>query len=268
MSGNRVVNFRTLGRAGAALLFAGLTLTPLFGQIRENDGTAPAVFTRSVEHLHGIGAGKGELRVTPAGIEFLPANEREVRDRRVWTDEDIKRLEITRTRIRVVAYEAGNVPILPGRIFGRTRSIPRGSERAFTFHLLEGEMTPEIVALLLKRFSRPVVTSVFPPAAENETSLFEVPVFHRHRTGGVSGMLRAFPKYLIFQSDGDGDDSRYWRYSDLRDIARLGPRQLEIATDESQAGTDGRSYVLDLKRPLTETEYDRLWLRFHEGRER
>jgi hypothetical protein len=268
MNANRVVNFQTLGWAATALLFAALALTPLFAQTRENDGAAPAVFTRSVEHLHGIGAGKGELRITAAGIEFQPTNPREARDRRVWVDEDIKRLEITRTQVRVVAYEAGTVPILPGRIFGRTRSIPRGSERAFTFHLLEGEMTPEIVALLLKRFPRPIATSVFPPTAENETSLFEVPVFHRHRTGGVSGTLRVFPKHLIFQANDNGDDSRYWRYSDLRDIARLGDLGLEIATSESQTATDGRSYVLDLKRPLTEAEYDRLWVRFHEVREK
>ncbi len=44
--------------------------------------------------------------------------------------------------------------------------------------------------------------------------------------------------------------SHYWRYSDIRDIARLGKYKFELATYEVQLATDGKSYIFDLKRPM------------------
>jgi hypothetical protein len=103
------------------------------------------------------------------------------------------------------------------------------------------------------------------PARETESGslLFEVPVFHRHRAGGRSGMLRVYEQYVVFNAE-ESKDTRFWRYSDIRDIGNLGRYQFEIATWEGQFGVDGKSYVFDLKRPLTEAEYESFWKKVYE----
>ena len=50
----------------------------------------------------------------------------------------------------------------------------------------------------------------------------------------------------------------------IRDIGNLGRYKFEIATWEGQFGVDGKSYVFDLKRPLTEVEYESLWKKVYE----
>ena len=49
-----------------------------------------------------------------------------------------------------------------------------------------------------------------------------------------------------------------------RDIGQLGRYQFELATWEGQFGVDGKSYIFDLKRPLTEAEYESLWKKVYE----
>lgn len=53
---------------------------------------------------------------------------------------------------------------------------------------------PEVVQALFARFHRPIATSVIPnDEAKTSHLLFEIPVFHRNRAGGKSGMLRVYP---------------------------------------------------------------------------
>lgn len=230
------------------------------------EGADPALFTFKVAHDHRIGKGIGELRITESGISYRGESADEERHSQVWRDTEVKRLGISKTQLRITAYEAARIPLIPGEVpFSRGgKSVRAGSERTHLFRLLESEITPDVVNMLLARFKRPITTSVIPK--ENEESgklLFEIPVFHRRRAGGESGSLHVYEDHLIFTAEAE-DRSRYWRYEDIRDIGRLGRYQFEIATYEAQFASDGKSYIFDLKRPMTDTEYDTLWKRVYE----
>lgn len=233
----------------------------------QTESADPALYVFKVAHDHRIGKGVGELRITGTGIEYRGESDDEARHTSVWRDDDIKRLEISKTGLHVVAYEAARIPLIPRKVpYSRGGKEARvGSEREHVFRLLDGEITPEVVNTLLARFKRPVKTSVIPNDTEESGKLlFEIPVFHRHRRGGASGTLRVYEERVVFAAEVD-DQSRYWRYSDIRDIGRLGRYQFEIATYERQFAADGKSYIFDLKRPMTNAEYDRLWARVYES---
>lgn len=222
--------------------------------------TAAPVVTYKVRHDHAIGSGAGELAITADGFEFRGEGD-EAEHSRAWRDEDVKRIEIRSDEIEIFAYEAARVPVLPNELpwVKETKAIRAGTEREYEFHLVEGSVTPEVVRALLARFKRPLATTVVPNAPEDSGELlFEIPVFHRHVSGGESGLLRVYVRHVIFDAEA-ADHSRHWRFSDIRDIGRLGRWKFEIATWEEKAWTDGKSYVFDLKRPMTEAEYETLW---------
>lgn len=238
--------------------------TPAPNTFRVPDA-ASALYTYKVTHDHRIGKGDGELRITETGIEYRGASEDEARHNGVWRDDDIKRLELSKNELRFVTYEGTPIPLIPRKTpkIREGKSVRVGSEREYEFHLVEGEITPEVVRTLLARFKRPIATSVLPEEdAESGKLIFEIPVFHRQRGGGASGTLRVYEDYVAFNSEQEGH-SRYWRYDDIRDIGNLGRYQFELATYEGQFGTDGRSYIFDLKRPMTSREYDQLWTKIY-----
>jgi hypothetical protein len=229
------------------------------------DAAIEIVASYRVRHDHVIGSGAGELRITTSGFEFRGDGE-EAEHSRVWRDEDLKRVEIRTRAIELFAYEAASVPILPRELpwVNETKSVRIGSERQYEFHLADGEVPADVVRSLLARFKRPVATTVVPnEPGDSGKLLFEIKVFHRHVSGGESGMLRVYERHIVFAADTE-DHSRHWRYSDIRDVGRLGRYQLEIATWEDNRWTDGKSYVFDLKRPITEEEYDTLWRRLYD----
>lgn len=227
-------------------------------------GAQPVKPVYKVVHDHAIGKGRGELLITETGIEFKGEGEDEQRHNRIWRDEDIKRLSISRDEFRVTIYEASHIPIIPRKApYTDGKAIRNGTEHDYLFRLTDDEITPEVVSALLARFNRPVETSVIPHGEMAESRrLFEIPVFHRHRAGGRLGILRVYEQHVVFNADADGD-SRFWRYADIRDIGQLGRYRFEIATFEGQFGVDGKSYIFDLKRPLTDTEYEALWTKVY-----
>lgn len=258
-----------------SLLLAATMLTTAIAQHQPPaaKGNCPEMATYKVAHDHAFGKGKGELRITDTGIEFKGEGKDEERHSRNWRDDDIKRLSIARDELRVTVYEAARIPLIPRKApFTDGKAVRTGTERDYVFRLREGEITPEVVSALLARFNRPVETSVIPGGVtasvtlndEGESKLlFEIPVFLRHRAGGRSGMLRIYEQYVVFNADATGA-SRFWRYADIRDIGNLGRYKFEIATYEGQFGVDGKSYVFDLKRPMTEAEYESLWAKVYE----
>lgn len=224
---------------------------------------ADAVY--KVAHDHALGQGEGELRITDTGIEFKGEGKDEARHSRLWRNDDIKRLSLAQHELRVTVYEAAAIPILPRKApFTDGKAIRNGTEHDYRFRLRESEITPTVVAVLLARFPRSIETSVLPPddSASNKL-LFAIPVFHRHRAGGHSGELRVYEHHIAFAAE-DSSGSRFWRYTDIRDIGKIGRYQFELATYEGQFGVDGKSYVFDLKRPLTEAEYESLWTKVYE----
>lgn len=225
-----------------------------------------ALYTYKVTHDHRIGKGDGDLRITEKGVEYRGSSADEARHNRLWRDDDIKRLELSKTGLRVIAYEAERIPLIPRNTpkVREGKSLRLGSERDYEFSLVEGEIMPEVVSALLARFKRSIATRVIPKADEESRRLiFEIPTFYRQLQGGASGILRIYEDHVAFEAEAEGK-SRYWRYTDIRDIGSLNSYKFEIATYEGQLGTDGKSYIFDLKRPMKSTEYDQLWTKIYE----
>jgi len=220
--------------------------------------------TYNVEHDHGVGSGKGELKITSESIEYTGISKNEALHSRTWQDSDIKRIEINKKELRIVIYEESRLPIIPRRApFTDGKQVKVDTEHDYLFRLQDGEITQELTTMLLERFQRPIASSVVPEKVrETGKLLFEIPVFHRHFRGGVSGILRVYKQFIIFDTEVEGK-SRYWRYSDIRDIAKLGQYKFELATYEGQLATDGKSYIFDLKRPMDDKEYDSLWKKLY-----
>ncbi len=216
--------------------------------------------TYNVEHDHGIGLGKGELKITNENIEYLGLSKNEALHSHIWQDLDIKRIEINKKELRIVIYEESRLPIIPRKSpFTDGKQVKIDNEHDYLFRLQDGEITEELATMLLKRFHCPIASSIVPEKdRETEKLLFEIPVFHRHLRGGTSGVLRIYKEFIIFDTETE-NQSRYWRYRDIRDIARLGQYKFELATYEGKLVTDGKSYIFDLKRLMTDMEYDNLW---------
>lgn len=234
---------------------------PLVSFAQNSEAGSEAVIY-SVEHKHAIGKGKGELRITKAGIEYRGISKEEALHGSSWLDADIKRLEISKKELRIIVYEASHFPILPRKTpftKGNGKDINIGTEHVYLFYLQDAEITEDITTMLLERFSRPIMISIIPEKIRATAELlFEVPVFHRQRSGGESGILRVYKQCIIFDTEVEGS-TRYWRYPDIKDMARLGQYLFELATYEGQLATNGKNYLFDLKRPITDKEYDLLW---------
>lgn len=268
MSNKRIM--RVIDRQPFMILVLGWTLSLLsattFSQTSQTNTPAAresadsALYSYKVAHDHRLGKGIGELRITESGIVYAGASAEEEGHSQAWRDTDVKRLEISKTELHITAYEAARIPLIPRKVpFSRGgKSVRAGSERTHVFRLLEGEITPDVVNILLARFKRTVTTSVPPEVdAESGRLLFEIPVFHRRRSGGDSGLLRVYEDRVMFAAE-TGERSYYWRYSDIRDIGRIDRYQFEIATYEDR-------YIFDLKRPMTDVEYDLFWKGVYEN---
>lgn len=242
----------------AVFLLVAFTGT-LTAAARVQDSAEPLAAFK-VRHDHVMGSGPGELRITATGIEFR-GDGGESNDDRTWLDSDIRRIEFRQGRISVHVYEAARVPILPNHVpFSQgPKAIRAGTERRYNFRLVDGEVKPELVRSVMARFDRSIATTVLPGDEPSPGELlFEIHVFHKHVSGGESGVLRVFENSVQYLS-GESDHSRFWRYGDIRDISRLGRYGFEIATFEPKRWTDGKSYVFDLKREMTKGEYDAFW---------
>lgn len=253
------------------LALAMLAAAQVAAQEEAGGGGAPAptsfvLASFEVSHDHAIGSGEGELRLMADGFEFVGEGE-EAEHSAVWRDDEIKRLELRKGEIEIFAYGSARIPVLPEQLpwVDETKAVRVGTERQYEFHLKEGEVSAEVVREILARFKRPVGTTVVPNDPEESGEvLFEIPVFHRHVSGGESGVLRVYQHHVVFDAE-KRNHSRHWRYSDIRDIGSLGRYKFEIATYEEKAFTDGKSYIFDLKRPMTEAEYEILWGKLYGG---
>ncbi len=247
------------------LLFAVLLTAPGTLAAQEAPPEPTPLFTYQVAHDHRIGRNTGELLLTADGFEYRGTGQDEAGHSQNWRDEDLKPIAIKPREIRLTAYEAARYPLVPKQVpYSKGgKELRLGSEREHVFQLTEGEITPEVVSLLWARFPRPLASSVMPAeSTAGGVLLFEIPVFHRQRPGGASGLLRVYEQYVVFAAE-KAEAARFWRYTDIRDIGRLGRYGLEIATYEKQFAADGKSYIFDLKRPLAEAAYEKLWARVY-----
>jgi hypothetical protein len=182
-------------------------------------------------HKHLKGSCAGVLAVDAAGVSFTGPKKHAWR----WKLEDIRELKLAPDGIYVLSYHGG---------FDFAGVVPV----AELYGMLHGVMDQRLVM------------EAAPPASQGRTqaSLWSVPVKHR---GGSDGSL-AFGDDLVVYTSAARDESRTWRYQDIDGISSSGPFQLTITTFERALAhyNDRKDFNFDLKQPITEAQYNALWL--------
>lgn len=209
---------------------------------------APAValaqgpYELTVKAGHVLGASRGTLVFDRDRVEYRTTDRD---DARTWKYDDVKQWRILGPRrLQVLTFED------QGR-------LKLWKERRFDFEVAGGAVTPELVAFLLTRSDRSIVTAVM-PADEGGEPLARIPVKHERRRGS-EGVLLVYADHLAYVSDGPGA-SRYWRYGDVASVMKLDPYRLVVSAYEGGAGRT-RPFVFDLKRELPDDVYAALWAR-------
>lgn len=222
-----------------------LSVVVMFGAFasRSVAGASGLEFSYKVRHDHLAGHCDGDLVITAGGVEYRTANKK---DARVWPYKEIQVFEIqSPVRVRIYTYE------------DRPRLM--GYDKKFTFQVIGGELGQGVSNYLRTRINRPFVTSYIDDGIPLEAV---VAVKHLHRFGGCQGNLKIFANHLAFEAD-KKEDSRSWRWSDIRGVSRLDQFRLEVLTYEPQAASPSRSYNFVLKEPFDETTYDTVWRRVY-----
>jgi hypothetical protein len=200
-----------------------------------------------VEHQHTLRSCRGSLVISPEKIEYKTAHEKHGR---AWRYVELQQIKVeSKTRLDLLTYE--DEKLLAGR------------DREWRFKLLEGEITPEISALLLAQSTRPLVTSV-PPVTDGSPQ-FEIPVKHLHNFGGCSGALRIYADRVAFESAEKTERSRFWRYTDIQNFSQSERFRFEIVTFETGFG-GSKSYNFQLKQELPAQAYNYVWARVYSSK--
>lgn len=208
-----------------------------------------------VKHDHLRKSCEGELVINEEGIEYITAFEKH---ERYWDFGDIKLLKlISKTEIEVQTYTTYRPKLT------LNQSLNIGRDESFRFKFLEGEMTQEISNFLQGKIKKPMATSFVGVGDEAAPPIYSLPVRHRHRWGGCSGLLKVYDDRLVYQSYTEPKDSRLWRWSDIQGLGRSSRYKFEITTFEPQFGGPEKPYNFDLKEEMTDEIYDFVWKKFY-----
>jgi hypothetical protein len=198
-----------------------------------------------VEHDHAWRSCRGTLTITPEHIEYKTENKEHARK---WAYAELQQIKVASpAALELTGYE--------------DRRLMLGRDRVFAFKLLEGEITPEISALLMEQAARPLVTSVLPTSAG--TPRFAAPVKHLHATGGCAGTLKIYPDRITFEATDKPGHSRFWRFPDIQSFSQPTRYRFEIISFEGQLGGEGRGFNFQLKEELPAAAYDYVWARVY-----
>lgn len=216
----------------ALLLFSIFAATP---------PEAEPEFSFEARHQRFFRDDDGRLEVTQSGIAYL-SHKAEDRSRR-WSFEEIQELKVESSRrIRILTYE--------------DVAWQLNRDRSFTFELVDGEVSAELVAFVEERLPTPLVTAVFDRPEEFSA---RIPAKHGHALGGgCDGEILFAEDFLIFESSRP-DHSRRWRLDQLEDVGSASEFDLRVSTREG-------SFHFQLKRPLDRRAFEALWRRIHEPR--
>ncbi len=223
-------------------LFAATALSLFF--VAGTTVSAQAEYRFKVKHDHVRKYCVGELVIGDSGVEYLTDNKEHARK---WDFVDIKMLKlVSPTKLKVLSYETGRFKV---------------ADRDFSFELTEGQITKEVSDFVLSKVTRPVSTTFAP--ATDERPVFSIPVRHRRRFGGDSGVLKVYPASVVYESEGEREKSRHWRWSDIQGIGRSGRFKFSLTTYEPEFGGPAKTFDFDLKEPMGDPLYDYMWDRVY-----
>lgn len=200
-------------------------------------------FELAVKKDHLFGSSNGTLVFDAEGVEYRTADKD---DARKWSYPDVKQVQILApTRLAVLTYED------QGR-------LKLGADRTFRFEVAEATVGPELVAFLLDRIPRAVVTAVMPPLSARPP-LYRVPVKYERGGRGSDGTLLLNEDSLVYLTEAEGH-ARYWRLADIFAVLQLDPYRLEVLAYEGGGG-ETRRFTFQIKTELPDGFYQALWTR-------
>jgi len=192
----------------------------------------------AVRHEHVYGRCQGVLTVDQTGVRYSG----EKGHSWMWAYSDIQQFKLKPDGIEVVTYRDNLWRLGADQEYRFTGKIP----------------ATEVQALLSTRLDQRFVSAVATEAGE---PLYRSPVKHLGRVKGSEGILAFGSEDVVYESDTKGE-SRTWRYGDIEKISSSGPFQLTITSFErarSHYG-DRKDFNFQLKQPITEMQYNQLWL--------
>lgn len=175
-------------------------------------------------------ARNGSLTIDSSGIAFQTNTGKTFR----WPFREVETFDLTNPRQLVLrSYEI--------------KSWHRPGEKHYAFRLAQ-PVPPWVAASLAQHVGKPSRNGLSSP---DVAAFATIPARHSTRFGGSNGMLR-FADTGIEYTTSKIDDSRNWRWSDVRTLANPDPYHLRI---------DGyrETYDFLLKEPLSRNLFDKLW---------
>jgi hypothetical protein len=118
--------------------------------------------------------------------------------------------------------------------------------RSYTFRVALDAPLDDLARFFADRMNRPVV------GYYEGTARYRVPAFHRRLRRGADGMLEIGDASIRFVSKDEPADARTWLYRDIETIGQPDSHRFRVTTDRE-------TYVLELKRPLSDEAYRFAW---------
>jgi len=183
----------------------------------------------TVRHEHWRKGCEGTMTVGEDGVSFTGAGDHSWS----WKFQDIQELRLTPRSIHILTYKDDKFRLGADVGYEFTGKIPADSLYAF----LRDRMDQRFVAQMDVDSALPTLT---------------LAVKHEARVLGSEGRLAFTPDSIVYGTPAK-NQSRTWRYEDIDSISSSGRFQLTITTLE-------KSFNFQLKQPITEGQYNQLWL--------
>lgn len=227
----------------------GAFLIPFLALLLQAGGVADAAgppFELSARRDALVGGAQGTLVIDQDEIAFRSPARNESRR---WGYANLKQIRIlSAKRIVLDTYEDRG-------------ALHLGRDRSFTFDTVS-PIPPELVAFLLARVDRPMVTAVMPPFPP--APMFGTQVKHARAGRGSEGALLFYDTGLAYVTGRDGD-ARFWRFRDVYAVLMLDRYRLQILAYEG-GSSEIRTFTFELKTALPPGMYDALWQRVNARR--
>ncbi len=183
----------------------------------------------TVRHKHLNGGCAGAMTVDETGVSFTGAKKHAWS----WKYEDIQQLRLAPESIYILTYKDSKLHLGKDRAYTFTGKIPAED----LYPLLKDRMDQRFVAAVGQAIGLPT---------------WSLPAKHLRPITGSEGTLSITADAIVYSTPAPAE-SRTWRYSDIDTIASSGPFQLTITTLE-------KGFNFQLKQPITEAQYNQLWL--------
>ena len=198
--------------------------------------------TVEVRHRHWRGGATGQLVASAQGIHFEESKGKHLLDLKYG---DIQQISLTRDELRILLYQ------------DQPRWLGRDREIVF-------DHIPEGAPLIFRQFH-----AALGPRFVGDYFLVEEPIWQADAKllrglGGAVGKLTIGPDAITFEA-AKPEESRSWPYTELEQVARAGPFDLSIVSFEKAGWLHAgpREFRFQLKRALSEDDYNALWRRMH-----